>query len=66
LLPAVILHGYAASAPRVAVEAGTAGQIQFDAKTKYFTVEVKADLSIAAHNTGGDAVRRVPVRLETN
>ena len=53
---AVTLHGYAASAPKVAASGGTAGPVAYDPTTGHFAVIVSADNSPA---------RRVTVVLRT-
>jgi hypothetical protein len=59
----VTLGGYAPSAPQVTAQAGTAGDVHYDGKTQYFSVEIKPDLSRSVQSDDGDPVRRVQVRL---
>ncbi|MDE3066057.1 MAG: hypothetical protein KGJ60_00755 [Verrucomicrobiota bacterium] len=55
----VVLHGYAARAPKVTAQNGGAGAVNYDAATRYFTVELKPDPASAPTDSGGDPVRRV-------
>ncbi len=61
---AVTIHGYAEVAPKVSVESGQAGAVQYDAATKHFSVEVTPDASAPVDNSGGDPVRRATVILK--
>jgi hypothetical protein len=60
---AITLHGYSISRPQVTAQSGTAGEVHYDEKTKYFSCEVKADHSQPLDNSTGDPVRHVKVRL---
>ena len=61
----VVLHGYAASAPKATVLAGEGGDVRYDPATGYFTVLVKADMTVPADKSAGDPVRKLTVTLET-
>jgi hypothetical protein len=62
---AVTLHGYAELAPKVSVEPGRAGAVQFDAATKHFSVEVECDPRAPVEDSAGDPVRQAKVILKT-
>jgi hypothetical protein len=61
----VVLHGYAAKAPKATVLTGVDDDLQFDPATGYFTIEVKADSTSPADDSSGDPVRKVTVVFET-
>ncbi len=61
----VILHGYAVSAPKVTVQSGNAGAVQYDAATQHFTVELKPDMTLPTEEFMGEPVRKMTVALET-
>ena len=61
----VTLHGYSATVPRVAAEAGQAGPLRYDVESRHFTVQITSDASAPATDIGGDAVRAVTVRFQT-
>jgi hypothetical protein len=60
----VILHGYSAAAPTVAVESGEAGPVQFDAATGQFTVEIRVDSQASLDKSQADPVRHALVTLK--
>ena len=61
----VILHGYAASAPKVTALSGKAGPVQYDAATQHFTVELKPDATLPTDEMMGDPVHTMTVVFET-
>jgi hypothetical protein len=61
----VVLHGYAASAPKATVLAGDDDAVQYDPVTRYFTVVVKVDAAAPVDKSSGDPVRKMTVILET-
>ena len=61
----VVLHGYAASAPKMTVRAGDADAVQYDPATRHFTVTVKVDATAPVDKSSGDPVRKLTVILET-
>lgn len=61
----VVLHGYAAAAPRATVLAGTDDAVQYDPATRHFTVVVKVDPAAPVDRSSGDPVRKMTVILET-
>jgi hypothetical protein len=61
----VVLHGYSAVAPKATVVAGVDDDLQYDAATGHFTIEVKPDTTIPADKSAGDPVRQVTVVFET-
>ena len=61
---AVVLHGYAARAPKVTVVAGEDDEVQYNPATHYFTVEIKSDAATPVDKSAGDPVRQLTVRLE--
>ncbi len=62
----VVLHGYAAKAPKATVVVGVDDDLQFDAATGHFTIEVKADSATPIDNSTGDPVRQLTVVFETS
>jgi len=62
---AIVLHGYAMSAPRATVRGGEAGPVQYDSITRHFTVMVKVDAGAPVDKSSGDPVREMTVQLET-
>jgi hypothetical protein len=62
----VTLHGYAELAPKVSVESGHAGAVQFDAATRHFSVEVECDPQAPLDHSSGDPVRHAKVILKTS
>jgi hypothetical protein len=60
----VVLHGYAAAAPKVTVLAGQDDGVQYNPATHYFTVKIKSDAAAPVDHSGGDPVRRATVILE--
>jgi hypothetical protein len=56
----VVLHGYSAQAPTATVN-GMNNDVQYDAATGHFTVEVKADPAAPTDDTTGDPVRKATV-----
>jgi hypothetical protein len=60
----VVLHGYAATAPRATVSAGQTGPMQFDPATGHFTIQVNADVTSPTSNSG-DPVRQATVVFDT-
>ena len=62
---AVTLHGYAAVAPKISVEMGQAGAVQFDPATKHFSVEVKPNPLAPADHSTADPIRHATVILKT-
>jgi len=63
--PSVVLHGYAASAPKATVLAGEDDEVQYDPVTRYFTVVIKVDAAAPVDKSSGDPVRKMTVILET-
>jgi hypothetical protein len=63
---AVTLAGYARLAPKVSVQSGQAGTVQFDPATRYFSVEVKCDPGVPTDNSSGDPIRQATVVLNTS
>lgn len=61
----VVLHGYAATAPKATVLAGVDDAPQYDPATGHFTIEVKADSATPTDNSSGDPVRQLTVVFET-
>jgi hypothetical protein len=61
----VILHGYAVSAPKVVVQSGKAGAVQYDTATRHFSVELKPDMTSPVDESAGDPVRQMTVVFET-
>lgn len=61
----VVLHGYAAAAPKATVLAGVDDALQYDPATGHFTIEVKADSVTPIDNSSGDSVRQLTVVFET-
>ena len=61
----VVLHGYASSRPKATVVYGEDDDVQYDPVTHYFTVMIKADRTVPAEKTNGDAIRNVTVILDT-
>jgi len=61
----VVLHGYAASAPKVTMVAGQDDDVQYNPVTHYFTVEIKSDAAAPVDKSAGDPVRHLTVVLET-
>jgi hypothetical protein len=61
----IVLHGYAATAPRVTVISGSDDAIQYDPATHYFTVEVQSDAAAPVDNSAADPLRHLTVVLET-
>jgi hypothetical protein len=57
------LHGYAAAMPQVKVESGTAGTVNFDAATRYFTVEIHVNEKAHLDHESGDPVRHAVVTM---
>jgi hypothetical protein len=62
----VVLHGYAARAPKVNAQSGEAHLLGYDVAHGYFEIEVSPDRTPAPQNAVGDAVRKTEVTLETN
>jgi hypothetical protein len=62
----VVLHGFAAKAPTVSVISGSAAPLQYNPGTHYFAVQVQADASAPADNSGSDPVRRLTVILNAH
>jgi hypothetical protein len=60
----VVLHGYAAAAPKVTVVAGLDDEPDYNPATHYFTVEITPDATQALDRSGVDPVRQVTVILE--
>jgi hypothetical protein len=61
----VVLHGYAASAPKATVLAGEDDDVQYDPVTHHFTVVVTVDTNAPVDKSSGDPVRKMTVILET-
>ena len=61
---AVTLHGFAAAMPKVHVESGRAGSVQYDAGTGHFNVEIKPGPKTPVDRSTGDPVRQVTVVFE--
>jgi len=61
----VTLHGYAAAAPQVTVESGSAGPVQFDATRHHFTVELTVNGSAPLDRSAPDPVRHLTVTFTT-
>ena len=61
----VVLHGYAATAPKATVLTGVDDDLQFDSATGHFTIEVKADSTSPTNKSTSDPVREVTVVFET-
>jgi hypothetical protein len=61
----VVLHGYAATAPRATVVPGAEKPVNYDPATHYFTVEVQTDDTAHADKSAMDHVRQFTVVLET-
>jgi len=62
--PTVTLHGYAATAPRVAASGGAAGPVAYDSVTGHFMVTVSPSAS-APRQAGPDPARRVTVVFQS-
>ena len=52
----VILHGCADTTPKVSARSGKAGEVKYDAATKYFTVKINPDPSKAPDKSEADPV----------
>jgi hypothetical protein len=61
----VVLHGFAAAAPKASVLAGEDDNLQYDPVTRHFAILVKPDATGAADRSGADPIRRITVVLET-
>jgi hypothetical protein len=61
---AVTLHGFAAAKPKVQVESGRAGKIQYNTGTGHFSVEIKPSRKTPTDHSTGDPVRQVTVVFE--
>jgi len=61
----VVLHGYAATAPKVTVNSGSDDAVQYDPATHHFTVEVQPDAAAPVDYSAADPVRHLTVVLET-
>ncbi len=61
----VVLHGFAASAPKATVRAGEDDAVQYDPVTRHFTVRVTSDDSTPVGKSSGDPIRKMTVILET-
>ena len=61
----VVLHGYAASAPKATVLAGEDDAVQYDPVTRYFTVAINVDGAAPTDKSSSDPVRKMTVILET-
>lgn len=61
----VTLHGYALRAPKVSVQSGVAGAVQFDPATGHFTLELRPDMTLPTDESAGDPVRHLTAVLET-
>lgn len=61
----VVLHGYAAVKPQVAVISGLDDAIQYDSAGHYFTIEVKPDGDTPVEESAGDPVRQLTVVFKT-
>jgi hypothetical protein len=61
----VVLHGYAAVAPKVTVLSGRGNAVQYDSGTGHFTVEIKSDANAPVDKSTRDPVRRMTVVLQT-
>ncbi len=62
----VVLHGYSAKAPKATVVVGVDDDLQYDAATGHFTIEVKADSATPIDKSTGDPVRQLTVVFETS
>jgi hypothetical protein len=62
----VVLHGYAATAPKATVLAGVDDALQYDPSTGHFTIEVKSEDATPIETSSGDPVRRLTVVFETH
>jgi hypothetical protein len=60
----VMLHGYSATAPKLATKSGEVGPVQFDPATGQFAFELRADLQMPPDMSQADPVRRVTVVLK--
>lgn len=61
----IVLHGYAAAAPKVTVMSGQDDEIQYDPATAHFTVQIRPDATAPVDKFAGDPVRQMTVVLET-
>jgi hypothetical protein len=61
----VVLHGYAAAAPKVSVQAGKAGALRYEADTQHFEFEVSPDPAAPLDRATGDPVRQTTVVLRS-
>jgi len=62
----VVLHGYAASAPKASVLAGDDDDVQYDPVSRYFSVVVKVNAAAPVDKSSADPVRKMTVILETH
>ena len=62
---AVVLHGYAAAAPKVTVQSGKAGPLRYEADTQHFELEVRPDPTAPLDRATGDPVRQTTVVLKS-
>jgi hypothetical protein len=62
----VVLHGYAAAAPKATVLAGEDDDVQYDPVTGYFTVVIKMNSDSPLDKSSVDPVRKMTVILETH
>jgi hypothetical protein len=61
----VVLHGYSAAAPKATVSRGEGSQLQYDAATGHFAIEVKANPAAPLDKSAGDPVRQITVTFQT-
>ena len=62
----VLLHGYAAEAPKVTAPSGKIGALRYDAPTQHFEVEVYPDPAAPLDRAAGDPVRHMTVVLHAS
>jgi len=60
----VMLRGYSATAPKLAIQSGEAGPVQFDPATGQFAFELRADLQAPLDKSRADPVRTVKVVMK--
>jgi hypothetical protein len=63
---AVTLAGFAKIEPKVSVESGQAGAVEFDPTTGHFSVKVNCDQGAPTDNSSVDPIRQVTVTLNTS
>ncbi len=61
----VILHGFAATPPKVSTRAGRVGAVRYEADTEHFEIEVSPDPAAPIDRATGDPVRQTTVVLKS-